>query len=234
MINAKRKAFIFLSLAFILAVLTSGLVLNEIREAKRALGETVKVAIASKDIPNYTAITKEMVDWIQIPKSSELSSFVTDLSDLEKSVLVVSVKEGDLLTKNMLRDRVQIPADHRVVWLNVSKNVILDQEVAENDLVDIIATYEPDGKLETKRVLEQIPVIQVRTYEKEKKELGAIKVSIDVEQAEKLIHLQNTAQQIRVLRVSQIQEKPQMTEKQTPVENEPKNQDTPKEGDAAQ
>lgn len=205
MMDAKRKAFVFLALAFLLAIVSAGLILNEIRNAQMALGETIRVAVAKTDIPAYSAMSPEWVEWVEIPRNKKLSSFIESTEELKQSVLIVNVKEGDLLTKNMLRSRVDIPADHRVVWLNVTKNVVIDQDVMEGDLVDIIAAYQDKGVLTTKRVLTAIPVVQRQQLDKDGEKL-AIKVSLNVEQAEQLIHLQNTAQQIRALRVNQIDE----------------------------
>lgn len=69
MIDSKRKAFIFLTLAFILAIVTAFIVVNEIQNAQRALSETTPVPVAAEDIPTYSEITEDMIDWIDVPSS---------------------------------------------------------------------------------------------------------------------------------------------------------------------
>ncbi|MFC5464260.1 Flp pilus assembly protein CpaB [Lederbergia graminis] len=207
MISAKRKAFFFLTIAFILAVVTGWFITSQVSEAKELMGQSIKVAVAKKELPAYTEITPEMVEWLSVPKSSAVSSFITNEKDLEEHLLIVDVKKGDLLTDNILRARVDIPEGHRVVWLNPTQNVIMDQAIYNGDKVDIIASYKLDngGKIETKRILNEISVIQSENVQLENNRSGtAIKVSLTLEQAEQLIHLQNTAEQIRVLRINQL------------------------------
>ena len=69
----------------------------------------------------------------------------------------------------------------------------MDQQVKVGDLVDIIVSRELERKVETKRLLSNIKVV-------ERDKEGGIKISLPLEQAEKLIHYQNFAKQIRVLR----------------------------------
>jgi|GEM_PF-3024665 len=203
MIDAKRKAMIFLTIAFILAVLTGALVLNEIKQMQMALGERIYVAIAKDEIPSYTEVTSDMVEWVQIPNTDKFSSYITSPQELDNSVLIVKVGKGELITKSIVRSKMDIPVDHRVVWLNVTENVIIDQEIVENDMVDIIAFYQ-DPRNETattQRIFSNVPVVQRLDTERG----PALKVSLSIDDAQKYIHIQNTATQIRILRVNQVQ-----------------------------
>ncbi|CAM4220872.1 SAF domain-containing protein [Lederbergia lenta] len=209
MIDAKRKAFIFLIIAFILAIVTGWFISNQVTLAKESMGQSVKVAVAKKKVPAYTEISEDMVDWINIPKSSGLSSFITNKKELEDHLSIVNLSKGDLITKNIVRSRVDIPEDHRIVWLNPTQNVLMDQEIFIGDKIDIIASYKATegAGVETKRILNNIDVIQSEevTMPKEQTSGTALKVSLTLPQAEQLIHLQNTAEQIRVLRVNQLE-----------------------------
>ncbi|WP_134687244.1 SAF domain-containing protein [Brevibacillus migulae] len=214
MIDAKRKAMIFLTIAFILAVVTAGLVLNEIRQMQMALGERIYVAIARDDIPSYTEVTSDMVEWVQIPNTDKFSSYITAPQELDNSVLIVKVGKGELITKSIVRSKMDIPVDHRVVWLNVTKNVVIDQEIAENDLVDIVVFYQDLGTktVLSKRLFANVPIVQRQDGEN-----GiALKASMSLQDAENYIYLQNTASQIRILRVNQIQRSEHLN--QTPTQ----------------
>lgn len=204
MIDSKRKAIIFLTISFILAVVTAGVVLVQISQAQERLGETVEVASVSKDVPSYREINMKDIEWVKLPKNSAYSSFITDKSDLEEVITIVNLKSGDLLTKNLVRKKLDIPVNERVVWLNATDIVLIDQQVAEGDLVDVIVSREVERKVETKRLLSNIKVVQI---EKVVEGGESIKISLPLEQAEKLIHYQNFAQQIRVLRVNQVNDK---------------------------
>lgn len=210
MIDAKRKAIIFLTLAFILAIMTAWFITNQISEAQEVLGQSVQVAVAKKDIPAYIEITPDMIDWTNIPQSSDLSSLISEQAELEGNVSIAPLKKGDLFTSNLVRPRVDIPNDHRIVWLNPSDNVIMDQEIAVGDDIDVIASYKEKNDTVTKRILEDIPVIQSEEKGGGDDDNGgtarALKVSLSIPQAELLIHMQNTAEQVRVLRVTQVSE----------------------------
>lgn len=208
MIDAKRKALLFLTIAFILAVIAAVFILNQVRIAQDSLGETVKVAAAGADIRSYTSLEKSDIEWVEMPKSSQVSSFIQDEKELEEAITVVNLTDGDLLTKNVVRKKLDIPAENRVVWLNPTSNVVIDQAITEGDLVDVYSVMETKSGVTTKRFLENVSVVQleeIKSEEQDDESFGpAIRVSLDLEEAEDLIHAQNAAKQIRVLRVNQI------------------------------
>ncbi|MCR2823697.1 Flp pilus assembly protein CpaB [Lederbergia panacisoli] len=234
MISAKRKAFIFLTIAFLLAIMTGWFINSQVSEAKELMGQSVKVAVAKNDVSAYTEITPEMIDWLSIPKSSAVSSFLTSEKEMEDHLFIVNMKKGDLITRNLIRSRVDIPEGYRIVWLNPTENVIMDQEIFVGDKVDIISSFKSDneGRIETKRIMNNIDVIQSESIQLEdKNNTGmAIKVSLTIQQAEQLIHMQNTADQIRVLRVNQLetdysQLDSENNNEEVPAQEEPVNQE---------
>ncbi|RZT13013.1 Flp pilus assembly protein CpaB [Fictibacillus sp. BK138] len=221
MVDAKRKALIFLVVAFILAVVTAGVVLNEIRKAQQSLTETTKVAALENDMKSNEAITSSKIKWVEIPKNAAVSNFIQSEGDLKDQVVLTDMKEGDILTKNVLRSKIDIAKGHRVVWLNPTENVLIDENVTEGDRVDIVVSMEEKNAMTTKRALKGIHVVEVDDdVEIDKnKTASVIKVSLSIEDAEKLIHYQNTAQQIRILRVNELEEenKEEKKEEATPA-----------------
>ncbi|MEH7346244.1 SAF domain-containing protein [Bacillus sp. JJ1532] len=200
MIDAKRKAIIFLTISFLLAIVAAGVILVQINQAQQKLGKTVAVATAAKDIKSYHEIKESDIEWIQMPQSSAYSSLIRSENDFKDAISVAEVKEGELLTKALVRKKLDIPINDRVVWLNATKIVLIDQDVAEGDLVDIIVSEEVNGSLQTKRQFQNVSVVQV---EKQNEGPSRIKISLNVENAERIIHYQNSAVQIRVLLVNQ-------------------------------
>ena len=156
----------------------------------------LKSLLSLKMFRSNSAIDMKDIEWVKFPKNSA-SSFITDKSELEEVITLIDLKEGDLLTKNLVRKKLDIPANERVVWLNATDIVLEDQQVKVGDLVDIIVSRELERKVETKRLLSNIKVV-------ERDKEGGIKISLPLEQAEKLIHYQNFAKQIRVLVVNQV------------------------------
>jgi Flp pilus assembly protein CpaB len=242
MIDSKRKAIIFLSISFILAVVAAGVILVQISQAQERLGETVKVAAAAEDIKSYHEIDlEEDIKWIELPKSSAYDSFITDKKELKNVISLVDIKKDDILTGTLIREKVNIPADERVVWLNATEIVLIDQGVVEGDKVDIIVSREIDKKLETKRLLSNVPVVQIETPDEKQEEGPAerIKISLSVEESEQLIHYQNFAKQIRVLRVNQVADEAETSKgvsneanQEAEVKEEEKQKQQPKETQA--
>ncbi|MDQ0337880.1 pilus assembly protein CpaB [Caldalkalibacillus uzonensis] len=222
MIDAKRKAFVFLTLAFILAVITGALILNEVRSIQADM-VMVKVAVAKQDLPTYTLISPDIVDWVEIPYSENMSSFVTQEADLEDAIVIVNLSKGDLITRNILRSQMDLPDNHRVIWLNATNNVVMDQAVAEGDTVDIIITYqEGNSGLQTTTMFKNVSVVQRIDHEEGADE---IKISMSQEDAERFIHFQHTAEHIRVLLVNQIQQTGSGQPSQKTKEQQPEDHD---------
>ncbi len=201
MIDAKRKAIIFLTLSFLLAVATAGVILMQITEAQKKLGKTVAVAAAAKNIGSYREIKESDITWVELPETSAYESFITDEKELKEAISVVEIEEGALLTSSLVRKKLDIPENERVVWLNATEAVLIDQEVAEGDLVDlVVARNDENDNLVTERFLNNIRVVQV---EEVKEGAPRVKIALSIEEAERVIHFQNSAVQLRVLRVNQ-------------------------------
>ncbi|MEH7392348.1 SAF domain-containing protein [Bacillus sp. JJ1503] len=228
MIDAKRKAIIFLTISFLLAIVAAGVILVQINQAQQKLGKTVAVATAAKDIKSYHEIKESDIEWIQMPQSSAYSSLIRSENEFKDAISVAEVKEGELLTKALVRKKLDIPINDRVVWLNATKIVLIDQDVAEGDLVDIIVSEEVNGSLQTKRQFQNVSVVQV---EKQNEGPSKIKISLSVENAERIIHYQNSAVQIRVLLVNQAssgeKNEPDAVEQKAPQKEQEKASDKP-------
>lgn len=215
MIDAKRKALILLTIAFLLAVAAAGVILVQISNTQERLGKTVEVAAAAEGIHSNQKINTETdIQWMELPATSVYDTMITRDEAKEKfknSITLVDLEKGELITESLMRDKLNIPENERVIWLDASENVILDQGVQEGDFVDIIAVYQDDAqKVQTKRILTNIPVVEVENNEKKQTSQSnedpskeRVRVSLPVEEAEMVIHHQNTAIQIRVLRVNQ-------------------------------
>ncbi|CAM3500838.1 RcpC/CpaB family pilus assembly protein [Hydrogenibacillus schlegelii] len=108
------------------------------------------------------------------------------------------------MTPNIIRARADLSPGERIVWLNISNNVFLDQIVAPGDRVDLIVTHQEEGKLVTERLFSDVLVIQRDTDDKGKM---VVKVVLPLSEAERLIYYQNTANQIRVLLSDQIEQR---------------------------
>lgn len=212
MFDAKRKALIFLAIAFILAIITANAIITRLGEVEASLGEQITVAIAKEDITTYTIITPELLDWIQVPRGKHVeSSLVLSEMDISNMIAIINIRKGELVTQNMLRNASQLPPDERVVWLNATPNVLFDQAVAVGDLVDIIITYEIEDDIFTSREFLQVRVVSVEPNTVNP-DIPFVKVALPIQDAVQLIDFQHTATHIRVLLSTQVQQGNQLKE----------------------
>ena len=63
-------------------------------------------------------IDMNSIEWVKLPKNNASSFFITDVKELEEVITIVNLNSGDLLTKNLVRKRLDIPQNECVVWLN--------------------------------------------------------------------------------------------------------------------
>ncbi|TMN23275.1 hypothetical protein FH966_10420 [Lentibacillus cibarius] len=209
MVDAKRKAFIFLLLAFILAVIAGGLIINQLQAIAESSGETetITVATAAKNINSYEKLQSGDIAWTEIPVTEQSGNFIENKSQIDDAMIVVDMEKGNFITSNILRTTHSIPSDHRIVNLNVTDNVIMDQDVAPGEKVDIIVVYKKDGNMLSERLFSGVSVVQMEKVDNQEAK-PAVKVSLTVEKARQLIYYQNVAEQIRVLRINGVDEKP--------------------------
>ncbi len=205
MVESKRKAFIFLLLAFILAVIAAGLIIKQLQVIAESTGETIEVAVAKQDINSYDELTSRNVEWIHIPLTDHVRNFIQQKSELENTISIVDLEEGNFITPNMIRSKSSIPPNERIVQLNVTQNVIIEEPLTEGDKVDVIVVYEESEGTVASLLFEEIPVVQVTANSGDGND-GIIRVSVSIQDAQDLIYYQNIAKQIRVLRLNSFED----------------------------
>ncbi|RPF50071.1 SAF domain-containing protein [Aquisalibacillus elongatus] len=194
MVEAKRKAFIFILLAFILAIIAAGLIIQQLQAIAESTSQTIEVAVASEEIDSYEEFNDSNVDWVDVPLTDQAENFIQQKSDLEDSISIVNLEAGNYITSNMVREKSSIPPNERIVRLDATDNVMKDEAIGEGDNLDIIVVYDTDEGTTVSPAFRDVPVVEVNGEE--------VLVRMDIEVAQELIYYQNIAKQIRVLRVS--------------------------------
>ncbi|MDN4492232.1 Flp pilus assembly protein CpaB [Ureibacillus aquaedulcis] len=204
MLEAKRRAAIFLLLAFILAAVAGYLVLEKVKQLNAELGGMVEVYVSNGDIPARTLLQSSQLTKMEIPQKFLTASHITDKSDIVGQVSVVPLKEGDIITQNMLKSYSNLQDENnRLVALYRTDKIQFDQEIAALDRVDIVVSIEEEGKKSTELFMKDVAVAFASgTGEK----FAGIGVEVSSEDATKLIHMQNYAEYIRVLKANVGQE----------------------------
>ncbi|GIP41202.1 hypothetical protein J31TS4_44820 [Paenibacillus sp. J31TS4] len=200
MLESKRKASIFLIVSLLFAATAGYLFFRQVQTLNNQLGGMTKVYVAAKDIPSRTVIRPDDVKTIDIPNKFVNPSHVTDPAQLQGRVFVVPLREGDLITDSILKQATNVQNENnRLVAVYASQKIRFDQELEVNDRVDLIVSQNVDGKPQTTVFMKDVLVSNVL---RSGNALAAIGVEISEKDAPKLIHVENYADQIRVLKAN--------------------------------
>lgn len=211
MLEAKRRAAIFLLLAFLLAAVAGYLVLEKVKQLNAELGGMVEIYVANGDIPARTLLQSNQLTKMEIPQKFLTNSHITDEQDILGQVSVVPLKEGDIITENMLKNYSNLQNENnRLVALYRTDKIQFDQEIAALDRVDIIVSTEKNGEKTTELFMKDVAVAFAQGTGEN---FAGIGVEVSSEDATKLIHMENYAEYIRVLKANvgqdvEVKEKP--------------------------
>lgn len=221
MLESKRKAIIFLSLSLLLAVTAGILFLGKVKSLNTDLGGRTKVYVAAADIASRTPIKPGQVRTVELPNRFVIKDFhVTDVSKLVNKVSVVPMSEGDLITENVLKPISNVQNENnRLVAIFENEKVHFDEEVGEQDRVDIIVSHTFNDQPKTEVFMKDVLVSRLP----EGKDFTGVAVEVSEEDAPKLIHMQNYAESIRILKANVgKEEQKKLKEEVKPTEEEAK------------
>lgn len=200
MIESKRKAIIFFLLAAILAGTAGFLTLQKVKELNNDLGTMVDVYAAGQDISSRSVITPKDVTIEKIPKKFVTDEHITNTADLENKVSVIPLSSGDLITKNMLKQASAVMEENnRLITLMASERVFFDEQLEALDRVDIIVSLRDKDVNKTEIFMKDVKVARVAN---ESKKFAGVQVEVALDQAPKLIHMQNYADSVRVIKAN--------------------------------
>jgi Flp pilus assembly protein CpaB len=200
MLESKKRAAIFLILAFLLASVAGYLVLQKVRDLNAELGGMTKIYVAKGDIPARTLIQESQITTMEIPNRFLNKAHVTNKDDLVNMVLVVPLSKEEIITKNMLKPFSNLRKENnRLVAMYPSEKVQFDQVIETLDRVDIIVSTENNGKPKTEIFMRDVPVAFAQG---EGEKFAGVALEVSMEDAPKLIHMQNYADKVRVLKAN--------------------------------
>ncbi|QFT87758.1 hypothetical protein FIU87_03750 [Bacillus sp. THAF10] len=200
MLESKRRAVIFLSLSLLLAIAAGFLFLQKVSAINAELGGMTRVFIASEDIASRAVIQPNQVTTMEIPNRFVNESHITDVSELANRVSVVPLSKGELITSSMIKPVASVREENnRIVTLTQSERVRFDEQLEALDRVDIIVSHKFDGESKTEIFMTDVLVAGVV---KSGGDFSGIAVEIPTEDAPQLIHMQNYADSIRILKAN--------------------------------
>ncbi|MBP2241765.1 pilus assembly protein CpaB [Cytobacillus eiseniae] len=229
MLESKRRAIIFISISLILALIAGYMFLQKVNELNANLGGTTTVYVAKEDINSRTIIKPDMVETVDLPNKFVTEAHVKNPKDITNKVSIVPLSAGDMVTLNLLKPFSEVgDPNHRLIALFANERVSFDQELDDLDRVDIVVSQQFEGEPKTEIFMTDVHVFRV---DKSKNEFRGIALEVTKEEAPKLIHMQNYADSIRVLKANvgkedileQTEEKPVEKEAEKEVEVEKTN-----------
>jgi Flp pilus assembly protein CpaB len=235
MLESKRKAIIFIVLSLLLALTAGFFVLQKVRALNTELGGMTEVFVAAENINSRTLLEPEQVTTMSIPNKFVTGSHITKVDELKNSVSVVALKEGDIITKNMIKPYSNVSnADNRLVTMVSSDKIRFDEKLENLDRVDIVVSQKLEGKPKTELFMKDVRVASILSNKEEK--FAGVALEIAAEEAPKLIHMQNYADSIRVLKanvgkasVEGSQERQEESKPDEATQQEPKKEEQPKQ-----
>lgn len=201
MFESKRRALIFLTLSFILAIIAGSLFYNKYKDLNAELGKMTEIYVANRDISSRQIIEPDDVTSIEIPNRYVTEQHILSLDQLENQVSIIPLKEGDFITENILKTYTNLNSSgNRLVEMLVDMgNVHFDDDIEYLDRVDIIVSHSFDDEPITELFMADVPVHKVMENEEG---LAGVALEVSSKVAPELIHMQNYADFIRILKSS--------------------------------
>ena len=199
MLESKRRAIIFMLLSLSLAVLAGFLVLQKVKALNNDLGTVVSVYAANEDIASRQELKPSMITTKEIPKKYLEDYHITDVSDLENKVLVVPLSKGDVISKNILKQAsVVMEENNRLISVMSDERVAFDESLEAMDRVDIIVSDKLEGnKAQTRIFMKDVKVARIA---KKDNKFQGVQLEIPLDKAPELIHMQNYADSVRIIK----------------------------------
>ncbi|MFD2442569.1 SAF domain-containing protein [Bacillus sp. CGMCC 1.16607] len=200
MLESKKRAAIFLLLAFVLALVAGYLVYEKVRDLNAELGGMTKIYIAKGNIPVRSLIQENQITTMEIPNKFKNPAHITNKDELVNMVLVVPLSKDEIITKNMLKPFSNLREENnRLVAMYPSEKVQFDQVIEALDRVDIVISKEEKGEPKTEIFMRDVPVAFAQGNGDQ---FAGVALEVKLEDAPKLIHIQNYADKIRILKAN--------------------------------
>ncbi len=209
MLESKRRAIIFISISLLLAAVAGFMFLMKVNELNESLGGTKKVYVASKKIDSRTIISPDDIKIIDLPNKFVVDDYI-EVSEAEKitnKVSIVPITAETIITESILKDFSNVgDPNNRKVALMWSEKVSFDDDINDQDRVDIVVSHQFDGAPKTEIFMSDVLVF--KELVNDKKESIGLHLEVSKKDASKLIHMQNYADSIRILKANVGREHP--------------------------
>ncbi|KAB8139002.1 flp pilus assembly protein CpaB [Gracilibacillus oryzae] len=225
MFESKRRALIFITLSFILAILAGVLFYNNVNELNADLGEMSEVFVVEQNINSRERISADQITTIEIPNRYVTDAHVLSMEQIEGQVSIIPLQEGDFVTQNILRPFTELTdeGNRLVELLEDNSKVFFDDELQHLDRVDIVVSQSFEEEPVTEVFMSDVLVQKVISSDTGQ----GVALEVSKQQAPELIHMQHYADNIHILKstngnseVPQSETKEEVTEEAVTEETE--------------
>ncbi|SES21649.1 pilus assembly protein CpaB [Gracilibacillus ureilyticus] len=198
MFESKRRALIFITLSFILAILAGILFYNNLNELNADLGEMSEVFVVEQNINSRERISADQIATIEIPNRYVTDAHVLSMEQIEGQVSIIPLKEGDFITQNILRPFTELTdeGNRLVELLEDNSKVFFDDELQHLDRVDIVVSQSFNEEPVTEIFMSDVLVQKVISSDNGE----GVALEVSRQQAPELIHMQHYADNIHILK----------------------------------
>ncbi len=151
--KTRRRSFIFLGIAILLALVAGGIFFARLNALEREIGEKIPVVVAARSIPNRSLITPDMVEMQEVPRKyiEDSANYIFSLSDVldDLTVALVNFTKGDPLLRNALDKNAGLKPNMRAVSISVNRVQSVGGSVKPGNHVDILVSYTKKQRAET-------------------------------------------------------------------------------------
>ncbi len=150
--KTRRRSFIFLGIAIILALVAGGIFFARLSALEREIGEKIPIVVAARNIPNRSLITPDMVEMKEMPRKyiEDSANYIFSLRDVldDLTVALVDFTEGDPLLRNALDKNAGLRPNMRAVSISVNRVQSVGGSVRPGNHVDVIVSYTKQRRAE--------------------------------------------------------------------------------------
>lgn len=191
----RRALFLFVAC---LVLLFGGIWSYQAQQADtlQALGETIDVVVAARDLDAWVALTDQDVKVRQVPKLYTGPDRITAPDELIGKMLTVPIPAGAGIPNYTVYPGPELHQGERTWELRQGTNILLDSQISPGDRVDVLAALSSSGSEAIQHVLSGARVVAVQRKEKE----FTILLAVTLDQGRVLMEVENFARQVRVVR----------------------------------
>jgi len=186
-----KKFGVFLFVLALVCALVASTMMVKVIDSYRNVKQVVRVI---NDIPPYTQIKKEDVEWTEVPEAATTETTITELNAVVGKYSRTLIPKGNLVdignlsTLENAKAGVALPLSEfnnkkmRAIGLPEEFIKVISGNIGPGDHVDLIAVFSEDKKLFSKTIAYGVQVLQKNLID----DGGGVVVAVTAQQAEQL------------------------------------------------